>query len=129
MLIRKSQIQSVIDKAKNIVAAKRDEYWQNTLDEEINKREYEHFIRLQEKEAEIQELSRTVTRLKDKIKTAEEKYYAGKAMIQKARQVAFSIEQEFSAYFDTQARQMQAFATLKSELLDSERKYLIENGK
>ena len=126
MLIRKSQVQNVLDKTVEKAVKIRDEYWVTEMTRQIDKKEGELILEINSKNSEIKLLNGRIQKLEEKIKTAEKKYYCGRTLIKKARYIVQSIHEEYKEILGQHQLQAQRFKAIETEVEESERSLIIK---
>jgi len=126
MLVRKSQIQNLIDKTVEKAEKSKDEYWENRMKTELEKKEWAFFLDTQCKDSELKVLTKRINNLESKVRAAERKYFSGRALMKKAKYVLRAISEEYNEILDQHQKQGQRFKALASEIDESERKLITE---
>ena len=124
MLIRKSKIQSHIAKAVYEEQKRQEDKWKKILERNIQVIKNDHELDIIEREVTISALKQELANLNRKIKRADDKYYQGKALVKKAKQIAVEVESTFRHMLDEHAENLQSFTTIRQLAEDTERKLL-----
>ena len=127
MLVRKSQIQHLIDKTVEKAEKSKDDYWEHQMKTQIEKNDWAFFLEIQDKESELKGLTKRLNNMEAKVKEAERKYFSGRALIKKAKYVLKAISEEYNEILDQHQKQGQRFKALETEIDESERKLITED--
>lgn len=124
MFIRKSRIKHHIEKAVLNEQLRQEDKYRKVIERHAQALKNEHDLNIIDKDVEISALKNEVSMLNKKIKRADDKYYQGKALVKKAKQIAVEVETAFRHMLDEHAENLQTFTSIRQLAEDTERKLL-----